>query len=168
MAKWCRYCSGNYPKYYCDLINERVSWYEAENYCKNDAYKCPTYYKYGPYYIASFTCSLLNKGIKDKALYGIRVLRDNFMEVNNKYKSYLEDYDFIGPKIIENMNKDEEKEEVATKVYKILEGVSTFVSNGEIDKALKNYNKMVKALMNKYNLNEIYAKNKVKTLKRLD
>ena len=165
MAKWCRYCEGSYP-YYCSLTGDKVM---NDYYCKQDGYGCPIYYKYAPYHITSVTCHILDKKMNDKVYGNIRVLRDEYMEGNEEYKTVLREYDAFGPVLATKMQNDDSKEELATKVYSILDGISTFVKQEEIEKAVINYSRLMKVLIHRYDLDKEYSKkDSKKLLKTLD
>lgn len=165
MAKWCRYCEGSYP-YYCGLTGNKIN---NDYYCKQDGYGCPIYYKNAPYYVTTTTCHILNKGMNDKVYGNIRVLRDEYMEGNEEYKTILREYDSFGPVISRKITEDENKEEVSSKVYSILEGVSTFVKEEKIEKAVISYSRLMQALIHRYNLDKEYNKKDSKKLvKTLD
>jgi hypothetical protein len=169
MADWCRYCSGFYPRFYCDLDNHNVLKKEAEDHCMINAYRCEIYRKYGPYYVTGFVCEVLNKPLTDRVYNNIRTLRDYYMQGNKKYENALKEYDLIGPALTEKMAKDENNKEIATKVYSVLEKITTLVIKQEIDKAVNDYTRLVKVLAGKYDINsEKCTKNNVKTLKLLD
>jgi len=59
--------------------------------------------------------------------------------------------------------------DISTKVYSILERITTLVIKQEIDKAVNDYTRLVKVLASKYDINcEKCTKNSAKTLKLLD
>lgn len=167
MAKWCKYCTGNYP-FFCSISGERIV---NDYYCKQDGYGCPIYYKYAPYYIASTTCHILNKKDNDRVYGSIRVLRDEYLEGDPKYSEALAKYDAIAPNVAVKMIQDRNSKELAEKVYNVLEKISVYVKEEKIDEAVENYEKMVGILVDRYRLNDLYekkVKKLVKTPKTLD
>ena len=65
-------------------------------------------------------------------------------------------YDSIGPVVVESIDSDTERYKTSTKIYSILDRISTLVEKEEIAKAVKYYSGMVNILVNKYGLDERY------------
>lgn len=40
MNKWCKYCSGSYPIYTCDVTKKLASEYEYKNHCRLGGNEC--------------------------------------------------------------------------------------------------------------------------------
>ena len=150
MANWCRYCKGSYPKYWCEVTNEYIPWGIVERSCKNNGYKCSNYY------VSTLTGEILKKDYNDPVLKNIRHLRDDYLEKDEKYSSMLSMYDSIGPVVVESIDSDTERYKTSTKIYSILDRISTLVEKEEIAKAVKYYSGMVNILVNKYGLDERY------------
>ena len=150
MADWCKYSAGSYPKYWCKIDNDYKSWNYVQNYCMNGGYKCSNYY------ISTATANILKKKQPDSVLDSIKFLRDEYLEKNEEYKGLLEMYDYIGPVVADRMEKDENREVVANRVYKFLNRLSELVKKEEIAMATKYYSQMVGVLIKKYNLGEFY------------
>ena len=151
MANWCRYCKGNYPKYWCEVTNNYIAWSIVERSCMNNGYKCSNYY------VSTATGVILKKDSHDSVLDNVRSLRDNYMEKNENYKDLLDMYDILGPSVAKCMEEDKNKETTATKVYSILSRISKLISKEEIDKAVNYYTQMVGVLIKKYDLGEFYG-----------
>lgn len=147
---WCRNSRGSYPNYWCAATNEYVSQGVVDRSCKNNGYDCDHYF------VSTLVGDILGKDLKDDpALVGIRVLK-NSLKVQEEYANLIAMYDRVGEAIVQKMSHDENKEELATKLYKVIEKVSVFVEKGKEEKATDNYCKMILYLVNKYNLHTFY------------
>lgn len=149
MANWCRYLQGS-SSYWCEKTGEYPSYSMINTYCKNGGYGC------SHYYISTMVGVTLKKSFKDdEPLKNVIKLRKR-LEADGNYTSFVEMYDKIGPVLVEKIDYDKENIEVCEKLYKIIERVSIFMEKGKEDRATDYYCKMVGALVNKYNLNDLY------------
>lgn len=155
MANWCRYLQGS-SSYWCERTGEYPSYSMINTYCKNGGYGC------SHYHVSTAVEVVLRKGIKkedlpefNKTFAGIRNLRKK-LEKDENYANFIEMYDNMGPALAEKILTDKESKELSTKLYSIMNRVTTFVEKGKEDRATDYYCKMVGALVNKYNLGELY------------
>lgn len=149
MADWCRYLQGS-SSYWCERTGEYPSYAMINSYCKNGGYGC------SHYWISTYVGVILKKPFKDdKTLNDIIKLR-NKLEKDENYSNFIKMYDKIGPTLAEKLNYDKERLSLSTKLYDIMTGVSTFMEKGKEDRAIHYYCKMVGALVNRYNLGELY------------
>lgn len=152
MANWCKNSRGSYPRYWCAVTNDYVSSGVVETSCKNNGYRCSYYH-----IATTIACNVLGKDLNDEVLNGIKSLRDDYLEKDEKYNEVLKMYDIIGPTIALAIEKDENKEEKAEEYYnKILLPISKLVQNKKYDIALDHYSYFTRILINKYGLNELY------------
>ena len=150
MANWCTYFQDGF---WCEKTGEKPSYDMIYSKCKYDGYGCSHYYES---FIATFVGYTIGKSMNDKVLSNIRNLQRDYLEKDEKYANFVEMYKAIGPSIVEKMEHDEEKEALSKKVYTVLDRVSIFIDKGKNDRAILYYCKMVGALVNKYNLGELY------------
>ena len=150
MANWCRYCEGSYPRYWCKVTNQYIPWGIVERSCMNNGYKCSYYH------VSTIVGLILNKPVNDKVLSSIRGLRDNYMSKNEDYSNILDTYDAIGNILAERIEYDVNSLELSNKIYDIFKGISNFALNGKEERAIAYYSKMIGALVNRYNLNDLY------------
>lgn len=152
MANWCRNSRGSYPNYWCAVTNEYVSWGIVEEKCKNNGYKCSYYHV-----STSIMCNILGKNLNDNSLDGIKSLRDDYLEKDEKYSGLLKMYDSIGPLIAYSIENDPNRQEKAKEYYdKILLPISKLALNKKYDIALDHYSYFTKLLINEYGLNDLY------------
>ena len=164
MANWCQHCEGNYPRYYCRISDNRnsvLSSFMVDNYCKNNAYKCPIYAKNGTNsagcFITTVACEILNKKDDNEVMQNLRKFRDNVLQENEEYFDVLKEYDTVGPVLADRLRNDENREVIAETLYeKILKPISVLVSEDKIEKAVESYYVMTLLLVNYYGLKHDY------------
>lgn len=150
MANWCRYCEGEYPRYWCKITNESIPWGIVERSCMNGGYGC------SDYWISTYVGSILKISFyTDKTLLNMKKLKDNLKQDEN-YTNFIKMYDSLGPILADRLNSDEKRLSLSTKLYKYMSKVSIFVDKGQEDRAAHYYSKMVVSLVNKYNLDDLY------------
>lgn len=160
----------------CDYINliDKNSYGEA--YCsKRRHYYDPSdsacnYFERGGKYIGSnSTCYLTTAvcdilGYKDNCYYlnSLRNIRDSYMAKEVDCYDLLKEYKEIGPKIVENLYNDPDKEQIAQIMlnHYIKPAIETFENNK--DDAVDIYIEMTNNLIDKYDINRSQNNNFVR------
>lgn len=185
MAYTCSYCtylktSGDWPdiygNYWCEKKYRKVTANSQEcgNFCKAydrasstaESYKkySETHQSSGGCFITTIISEILN--LKDSNIYlnSLRNFRDNYLQKNNQTIKILEEYDFIGPVVSNNIKNDKNRNEIASSLFiNYIIPITDYIYKNDYQDAIKMYTYMVKKLINLYNLNvltlEIPAKN---------
>ncbi|MBQ1495826.1 MAG: hypothetical protein IIZ40_00520 [Bacilli bacterium] len=166
MANWCSHIverTGFFSSnYYCNASGEEkpLSYKYIDYYCKNNAYHCPTYEEYygssGGCFITTVTCGILKKDEDDIVMNNLRKFRDQILQKNDKYSNILKLYDSIGPIVSCNIMHDDNREEIANKIYSKLEGFTSLIENEKYDEATRSYVIMTLKLVKEYGLDNMY------------
>jgi hypothetical protein len=152
MIDWCTYFQEYGSSFYCEKTNKEPSYDTIKYNCKNGGYGC------SHYWVSTITGVILKKKFNDKVLLDIINLRKDIQQHDryDEYVNYIKMYDAVGPILVDRINMDKDSYITASKIYSIMTRISTFVDKGEKDRAITYYSKMVLALVNKYNLNNLY------------
>ena len=177
MSKWCKYCvdrsSFFSTCYKCiitgsekDVPSGYDKWY---CYNENNAYSnCPLVKSYG-WHITTGACDILNKKENDPVRVKHIWLKENIIDKDKKYDDFKNIYKYIGFLIKERLKEDEDKEEIASKVYLTLNDIVEDINNKDYDIATKRYIMMTLRLVALYGLQEEYRKTRdqIQTTKKM-
>ena len=86
----------------------------------------------------------------------LRKFRDQILQKNDKYSNILKLYDSIGPIVSCNIMHDDNREEIANKIYSKLEGFTSLIENEKYDEATRSYVIMTLKLVKEYGLDNMY------------
>ncbi len=163
----CTYLSerANYSgKYWCERkgIDIEASAPKCYNFC--EAYSRSNYARENMYqnsqgssssgcYLTTIMCKILNYPNDNYYLNTLRKFRDNVMLKDKKYLSFLLMYDFAGPMISYELEKDKNKEEIAKTFFNnyITKSV-TAIELEKYDTAINIYKAMTEELGNRYHI----------------
>lgn len=177
MAHTCSECtylkaSGDWPDIYgyfwCDKFHEKVfaSKLECSSYCTAYSRNKSVAKSYIDYsnshqsssgcFITTIVCEILNLSDNNYYLNVLRYFRNNYLQKNVNTIPILEEYDFIGPIITQNIRKDIDKTNLSKNIFLnyIIPITDKIVENDYIT-AIKEYTLMTKKLINRYNLNTL-------------
>lgn len=99
------------------------------------------------------TACVAHKGFPDdcKELTLLRNLRENVMKPNAKYNFLISEYEIIAPKMLININKSSNKNEVLDYIYTHLVQPSiSYIESGENEVAIEHYTHFVQAMKAHY------------------
>lgn len=105
-------------------------------------------------YLTTIMCKILNYPDNNYYLNTLRNFRDNYMKKNPKYIPLLLTYDYIGPIISYELDRDKNNKEIATVFFSqyITKSVSA-IEEEKYETAINVYKAMTHALAEKYNIN---------------
>ena len=81
-----------------------------------------------------------------KELEAMRFLRDEYLLKSEGGRKMIKEYYEIAPHIVKSINKNERKEEIYDWIYEKIKHIVKVIENGDFEKAIKNYRKMVSKL----------------------
>lgn len=146
---------GVFGSYYCRKDEKYIDKCTVNTYCDNSLrYRdCPIYSKSsGPdCYLTTAMCNILGYEDNCQTLEILRGFRDNYMKQTEECLPLLEDYDLVGPKVCEKMEKDENKFKVAN--IMLLEYITPAIKaikEEYNDDAIEIYKEMTLNLMKHY------------------
>lgn len=152
MGKECDYINRRkYNDYHCNKINKDISYETYIKYCTEYKHsECPNY---TACYIATLICNFVdNKNI----LEDLKYLRYNVLKKDNKYNSLLNEYDVLGPIIVDRLRKDEHKEQIIKNLFNLcIKEVSQLVQNKKYEEAISLYKDMFYLLKEGYNVKQM-------------
>ncbi|MGA9211598.1 twin-arginine translocation signal domain-containing protein [Kaistella sp.] len=96
---------------------------------------------------------VFQKGLPDdcKELTLLRSLRENVMKPNAKYSNLISEYEIIAPKMLININKASNKDEVLDYIYTHLVQPSVnYIESGKNEEAILHYTDFVQEMKNHY------------------
>ena len=103
-------------------------------------------------YIATMICDALNK---ENSLENLRKLRYDVMEKDKQYNDTLALYDVVGPRIVNNIEKEENKLQIVSNLYNLcIEKVSKLVKLNKKNEAIKLYKDMINLLVQGYQIKD--------------
>jgi len=105
-------------------------------------------------YLTTIMCKLLNYPDDNYYLNTLREFRDNVMKTNPKYFPLLLMYDFVGPMISYELEKDPNGKAIAMTFFSnyITKSVAA-IEEGKNETAINIYKAMTKGLANNYHIN---------------
>lgn len=108
----------------------------------------------GNCYLTTIMCQILGYSDNNYYLQTLRKFRNEKMKTNVNYLPLLVTYDVIGPQIVNKLNKDPHKKEIATAYFDhyITKSV-TAIEEGRNQTAINIYIGMTNALAEHYNIN---------------
>ena len=152
-------------KYYCDRKGERRYASDAKCYSFCEAYGRSTYSRENMYensrshqssgcYLTTTMCNILGYPDNNYYLETLRRFRNTVLQTNYKYIPLLLSYDIIGPQIAYELEKDENKYEIATNLFnKFITTATTAIENNKTNDAINIYTAMTQSLAERYNIN---------------
>jgi hypothetical protein len=152
-------------KYYCERKGERRYASDAKCYSFCEAYSRSRYTRENMYenskshqssgcYLTTAMCNILNYPDDNYYLQTLRTFRDTILKQNFKYIPLLLSYDIIGPQIAYELEKDENKVEIATNLFnKFITASVVAIENNKTQDAINIYTAMTQSLAEKYNIN---------------
>ena len=152
-------------KYYCERKGERRYASDAKCYSFCEAYSRSTYSRENMYensrqhqssgcYLTTAMCNILGYPDNNYYLETLRNFRDKVLQQDFKYIPLLLSYDVIGPQIAYELEKDENKVEIATNLFnKFITASVTAIENNKINDAVNIYIAMTQSLAERYNIN---------------
>ena len=151
---------GQYDKNNSDYIKGYCAWYHAYYYPDDSCHHYKGTSSGGGCYITTMVCNVLGYEDDCDVLNTMRSLRNDVLQKDPKYSLILYEYDTIGPKIAEKLQKED-----ASFVKKIYEGcllpIVDLIKNKNNEKAINKYVEMTRSLEECYGLqfNLIVPKN---------
>ena len=161
----CTYMSENLDcgKYWCEKKGEdrKASDPKCSSFC--EAYRRSNSARENMYnnsnasggcYLTTIMCTILNYPDDNYYLNTLRGFRDNFMKQNPKYFPLLLTYDFVGPMIAYELEKDPNGKVIAMTFFNhyITKAVSA-IEEGKNETAINIYKAMTEELANNYHIN---------------
>ena len=153
-------------KYYCERKGERRYASDAKCYSFCEAYSRSTYSRENMYensrqhqsgggcYLTTAMCNILGYQDNNYYLETLRNFRDTVLQQDFKYIPLLLSYDVIGPQIAYELEKDENKVEIATNLFnKFITASVTAIENNKVNDAVNIYIAMTQSLAERYNIN---------------
>ena len=152
-------------KYYCDRKGERRYASDTKCYSFCEAYGRSTYSRENMYensrshqssgcYLTTTMCNILGYPDNNYYLETLRRFRNTVLQTNYKYIPLLLSYDIIGPQIAYELEKDENKYEIATNLFnKFITTATTAIENNKTNDAINIYTAMTQSLAERYNIN---------------
>ena len=105
-------------------------------------------------YLTTIMCKLLNYSDDNYYLNTLRGFRDNFMKQNPKYFPLLLMYDFVGPMISYELEKDPNGKVIANTFFnRYITKSVTAIEEGKNETAINIYKAMTEELANNYHIN---------------
>ena len=152
MGKECDYLIRHrYNDYYCTKVKKNISYDTYIEYCTE--YKHSDCSNYTACYIATLICSTMGDRC---VLDDLKYLRYNLLEKDSKYKSLLNEYDILGPIIVDRLRKDKHKEQIIKNLFNLcIKEVSQLVRNQKYEEAINLYKNMVYLLKEGYNIHNV-------------
>ena len=165
----CTYMSENSDytgKYWCENKGEDRYASDAKCYSFCEAYGRSNYSRENMYnnslnhsgssgcYLTTIMCKLLNYPDDNYYLNTLRMFRDNTMKPNPKYIPLLLMYDFIGPIISYELEKDIDGKNIANIFFtKYITKAVSAIEEEKYDMAINIYKAMTDELASRYNIN---------------
>lgn len=147
-------------KYYCE---KRDAFYEASdpNICyaydfdlERDYDELERRENLNSCYITTILCQILKFDDNCEILNIMRTFRNNVLQKDNRYLNILLEYDTIGPKIAENLIKDEDAHWIAKELLiHYIKPIIEYISINHIDNAVIMYTRMINLLKENYGIN---------------
>lgn len=164
-CSYYKWQGGFFGDYWCDKKNTKVDSDIYERYCKSWSYdECPIYKEKGytgGCFLTTVVCDVLKKDDKDIVLETMRNFRNNVLQKNQQYFNILKDYDYIGPVLAYKFGQDENREEIAQRVYQgPLLTITSLINKKEYKQAIECYQSMTLSFIDHYGFRETYEKNR--------
>ena len=152
-------------KYYCDRKGERryacdakcysfCEAYSRSNYSRENMYENSKSHQSSGCYLTTAMCNILGYPDNNYYLETLRTFRDKVLQQDFKYIPLLISYDTIGPQIAYELEKDENKIEIATNLFnKFITTSVTAIENNKVNDAVNIYVAMTQSLAERYNIN---------------
>lgn len=152
-------------KYYCERKGERryasdakcysfCEAYSRSNYSRQNMYENSRQHQSSGCYLTTAMCNILGYPDNNYYLETLRNFRDKVLQQDFKYIPLLLSYDVIGPQITYELEKDENKVEIATNLFnKFITASVTAIENNKINDAVNIYIAMTQSLAERYNIN---------------
>ena len=149
---------GIFGGYYCQKDEKYVDSYTRNTYCDNSLNyrECSIYKKSsstGGCYLTTTMCNILGYEDNCITLDTLINFRDEYMKETPECLPLLKDYDIVGPKICEKLEKDENKTRTAhIMLIEYITPAINCINNGYYDDAIEFYKDMTLSLMHYYGL----------------
>lgn len=171
LESYCAACtymgeSADYDgKYYCDRKGERryacdakcydfCEAYSRSNYSRENMYENSRSHQSSGCYLTTAMCNILGYPDNNYYLETLRTFRDSVLQQDFKYIPLLLSYDIIGPQIAYELEKDENKVEIATNLFnKFITASVSAIENNKTNDAVNIYVAMTQSLAERYNIN---------------
>ena len=85
-----------------------------------------------------------------RELESLRYLRDEHLAKSDDGKKEIDDYYKIAPKIIEKIRGERNSKEVFNCIFDEIQGISSIITSGDLEKATEYYKEMVLTLKKRY------------------
>lgn len=146
--------------YWCIKQDKRVDDDTYRRYCRDYNYgKCPIFKKNesSGCYITTIVCDILGRSDDDCVLNNLRDFRDDVLQKDEQYYDILKCYDTVGPILAMSIYHDFQREEISKYLYDdVLRKISDQIKEGEVDKAVYNYQMMTLFLIAYYGFADRY------------
>lgn len=155
----CKYLNledkNRYGDYYCAIKHKYypISDTTCSSFDYRDSRTSSPISMGGYCYITTAVCQILGYDDNCDYLNTLRSLRDNYMKKEVDCFTMLEEYKLVGPEIVKNLIKDNNKEEKAHELLTeyIIPAVIN-IKKGAYEKAILTYTIMTNSLINEYNI----------------
>lgn len=150
---WCS--SKGESRYACDAkCYSFCEAYGRSNYSRENMYENSSSHQSSGCYLTTAMCNILGYPDDNYYLQTLRTFRDTVLQKDFKYIPLLLSYDTIGPQIAFELQKDENKVEIATNLFnKFITASVSAIENNKTNDAVNIYVAMTQSLAERYNIN---------------
>ena len=126
-------------------------YYPDDNTCSYYLNK-DEYVPGGNCFITTIVCKMLGYDDKCGVLNTLRHFRNDVMQKDEKYKGILYEYDYVGPKIAQNLLEDNDMELVTAMYNFYIQPTARLIDENKKEEAVTRYMEMTKSLEEYYGI----------------